>query len=298
MPALTDEGRRVVDGLVQRHGFTKEAVEHMLVAVLNGNCQMAQFSHWEFGGSGQWMRGGMTMIGDMFNNYLKGRVDSLCADIASVLSNHGGLYQSGSFQSQSQSGSDSQHQESGRVRGSSSLFAPDPEQNWWPQDLGQPNALGSQNQMRYAYFANPRRLAVKTGNSVWVYDTLSHQIGGFSQQQGSGGGISFSSQFGNVDLNSLPVVSRDGQPVVPAGNTPSNNTTSINNPATPPTVSHEAAPIAAAEPSSAFSATSSTGTTSESDVIAMIERLGDLKAKGILTDDEFNQKKKELLARL
>jgi hypothetical protein len=38
---------------------------------------MAQFSHPEFGGSGQWMRGGMSMIGDMFNSGLKSRVDSL-----------------------------------------------------------------------------------------------------------------------------------------------------------------------------------------------------------------------------
>jgi hypothetical protein len=37
----------------------------MMFAVLNGNGGMAQFSHGEFGGSGQWMRGGMTMIGDM-----------------------------------------------------------------------------------------------------------------------------------------------------------------------------------------------------------------------------------------
>jgi len=280
MPALTDEGRRAVDGLVQRHGFSNEATEHVLVAVLNGNGQMAQFSHSEFGGSGQWMRGGMTMIGDMFNNYLKGRVDSLCSDIASLLSNHGGLSQSGSFQSQSQSGSDSQRQESGGLRGNSSLFVPDPARNWWPQDLGQPNALGTQNQMHYAYFSVPRRLAVKTGSSVWIYDTLNHQIGGFSQQQGGSGGISFSSQFGTVDINSLPVVFRDGQPVT--------------TPAVPLEVSPEVKPSATIESRPAPQALIA----NEGDVIAMIERLGDLKAKGVLTEDEFNEKKKELLARI
>ena len=41
------------------------------------------------------------------------------------------------------------------------------------------------------------------------------------------------------------------------------------------------------------------GTTSNTgDVIAALEKLGDLKAKGILTDDEFAQKKAELLSRL
>jgi hypothetical protein len=34
------------------------------------------------------------------------------------------------------------------------------------------------------------------------------------------------------------------------------------------------------------------------DVFAMIERLADLRAKGVLSDDEFNVKKAELLARL
>ena len=42
---------------------------------------MAQFSHLEFGGSGQWMRGGMIMVSDMFNNYLKGRIDGLCNEL-------------------------------------------------------------------------------------------------------------------------------------------------------------------------------------------------------------------------
>jgi hypothetical protein len=49
---------------------------------------------------------------------------------------------------------------------------------------------------------------VSTGGSVWVYDTQDHQIGGFSQQQGGGSSITFSSQFGTVDLATLPVVSR------------------------------------------------------------------------------------------
>ena len=246
----------------------------MLFAVLNGNGGMAQFSHSEFAGSGQWMSGGMIMLGDMFDNYLKGRVGSLCSDIASLLANQPGLLRQGSFQSQSQGGSDYQHQASGAPSGSSSLFVPDPEDRWWPSDFGSPNATGAQNQVRYAYFGDARRLAVKTGGEVWVYDTLDHQIGGFSQQQGSGGSITFGSQYGTVNLATLPVVSRNGEPVVAAP--------SAQSPAAPAFV--PATPIA---PSVAGE-----------DIISAIERLGDLKAKGILTEAEFAAKKAELLSRL
>ena len=61
MQQLTTEGRGVVEGLAQRHGFSPDAVSHMLFAVLAGNGSMAQFDHAEFAGSGQWMQGGMIM---------------------------------------------------------------------------------------------------------------------------------------------------------------------------------------------------------------------------------------------
>src|SRR5580700_2163302 len=108
MRQLSPAGEQAVTDFARRHGFSAEAVATMLDAVANGNGGMAQFSHPEFGGSGQWMRGGMTMIGDMFNNTLKGRVEALCADLSSLIANQPGLIQSGSFQSQSQGGQ--QHQ--------------------------------------------------------------------------------------------------------------------------------------------------------------------------------------------
>jgi len=64
--------------------------------------------------------------------------------------------------------------------------------------------------------ANSHRLAVKTGDDVWIYDTLDHQIGGFSQQQGGGSSIIFSSQYGTVNLSTLPAVSRNGQSIAAA----------------------------------------------------------------------------------
>ncbi len=211
MQQLTPEGQQLVSDLAQRHGFSPDAVTHMLFAVRYGNGTMAQFSHPEFGGSGQWMQGGMIMLGDMFNNALKGRVDSLCNEISGVLARQPGLLQTGGFQSQTQGGSGYQTQTAGAPMGQSSLFVPDPAANWWPAELGTPSATGAQNNVKYAYFAAAHRLAVDTGGDVWVYDTLDHQIGGFSQQQGGGSSITFTSQYGTVNLATLPVVSRGGQ---------------------------------------------------------------------------------------
>src|SRR5476649_88462 len=104
MRQLSPTGEQAVNDLAQRHGFSPDAVATMLDAVVNGNGGMAQFSHPEFGGSGQWMRGGMTMIGDMFNNTLKSRVDALCVELSSLIVNQADLMRTGSFQSQSQGG--------------------------------------------------------------------------------------------------------------------------------------------------------------------------------------------------
>ena len=297
MPELTDQGRKIIGDLSNRHGFSTDAIQHMVVSVMNGNGQMAQFCHPEFAGSGQWMSGGMTMIGDMFNNYLKGRIQSLCSDIATILQNERVAFQSGSFQSQSQNGFDSQHQTNGLMSRGSSLFEPDLTQNWWPQELGNPNATGSQNQTQYAYFSPLNRLAVKTGTSVWIYDTLQHQIGGFSQQQGSGGSISFSSQFGTVNLSALPVVSRDGVTLsVPQASVPSAMPSTA--PFTVPSLKTPPIMVTNGETNSSTVQGATVSQPIGVDIFAAIEKLGDLKAKGILTDDEFAEKKKELLSRL
>lgn len=295
MPELTNHGQQIVLDLSQRHGFSTDAVQHMLVAVVHGNGGMAQFSHPEFAGSGQWMQGGMIMIGDMFNNYLKGRIESLCSEIANIV-NQGRLIQTGSFQSQSQSGgADSQHQTGGGFQGPSTLFVPDPNQHWWPKDLHQPSATGGQNQVQYAYFAPSRRLAVKTGQSVWVYDTLNHQIGGFSQQQGGGDSIVFTSQFGTVQLSSLPVVSRNGEPTAqPTHNTAASVATNHANPAS---IAVDASSTANEVRDQSESMTTE-ATTGQIDIFSSIEKLADLLAKGILTQEEFAAKKTELLARL
>ncbi|MFL5257936.1 MAG: hypothetical protein ACJ8AI_34660 [Rhodopila sp.] len=199
MRHLSPAGEQAVNDLARRHGFSFDAVATMLDAVINGGGGMAQFSHPEFGGSGQWMRGGMTMIGDMFNNALKARVDGLCADLSALAASQPDLVRTGSFQSQSQGGPGQSSSSS-----AASLFVPagpgGASGNWWGDDLAWPTSTGAQNHSRYAYFAQARRLAVDVNGTVTIYDTLDHAIGGFSQQQSQGGSLTFTSQYNpNLD---------------------------------------------------------------------------------------------------
>ena len=85
MTQLSPKGLRAVEEIANRTGFTEDAVTSMLFSVIAGRGSMAQFSHPEFGGSGQWMAGGAIMISDMFNNALKARVDALCNELSALI---------------------------------------------------------------------------------------------------------------------------------------------------------------------------------------------------------------------
>ncbi len=290
MAQLSPAGILAVQDIAQRHGFGFDAVHSMLISVINGNGSMAQFSHPEFGGSGQWMQGGMTMVGDMFNNYLKGRVDNLCSELSRLISSQPDLIRTGSFQSQSQNGNTA-YNGFGSSSGNnpSSLFVAAPEQaNWWGPDLKYPNSLGGQNGMRYAWFSQARRLAIESNGQVIIYDTLDHQIGGVSQQQSGGYSVTFSSQFGYVDLSRLPVISINGQPPLASTSPPApsyapGNDGSFGN-AAQSVLSNGNNP-----------AMSSNG---QGDIFASIEKLAALQSRGILSEQEYASKKAELLSRL
>jgi len=284
MKQLTAEGQQIINNIAQRYNFSPDAVFSMLQSVINGNGSMAQFNHPEFGGSGQWMRGGMIMLGDMFNNGLKNSVGGLCQELANLIANQPGLIQSGSFQSQNQGtqqqgnygGSNQQQQNGSGPTGAVSLFVPPPagsSGNWWPAGLQFPNSTGAQNNVRYAYFATIRRLAIEVNGHVTLYDTLDHQIGGFSQQQSVGGSITFTSQYGLVDVKTLPIISIDNVPVqTPVKSQPA--------------------------PSFQPGFVDTQAISQEADIFGAIEKLANLKDKGILTDAEYSAKKAELLARL
>lgn len=307
MQELTADGRRIVDEVAQRNGFSSGAVQTMLEAVACGNGSQAQFNHYEFGGMGQWSQGGMIMIGDMFNNNLKYRVDALCNDLANVWRNNSVYAPQQSFQSQSQGGYANQ---SGSF-GNSSLFVPGPNSgNWWPADLGSPSSSGGQNDLRYAVFPSSRRLAVQINGQVTVYDIGDHQIGGVSQQQGGDQSLTFSSQYGTISVSSLSKISGPGVPSAPNTNFAQPVQQQQYNPGPDPfepqpqlsaQASTYRAPATVAFQSGSQSQSQppqSPAPVSADDIFAKIERLADLRGKGILNDDEFNAKKSELLSRL
>lgn len=285
MQPLSPAGQQVINDLAQRYGFSPVAVASLLEAVIHGQGRMAQFNHPEFGGSGQWMAGGMIMLSDMFNYALKSQVDGLCGELATLVNNSPDLIRSGSFQTQSQSDGYAQRQdgynpqaqdETGPIGPVSLFIAPSGGSSgeWWGADLRWPTSTGAQNDVRYAYFAQARRLAIDLHGQVTIYDTLDHQIGGFSQQQSYGGSLTFSSQYGLVEVSRLPVLSVNNQP--PRSSAPNEATT-----APPPPISADL-PLRSGE----------------NDIFALIERLAELHAKGIFSAEEFAAKKAELLGRI
>jgi hypothetical protein len=159
-----------------------------------------------------------------------------------------------------------------------------------------PDSTGAQNGVRYAYFAQARRLAIDVNGKVTVYDTRDHRIGGFSQQQSHGGSLGFTSQHGLIDVAKLPVVPVDG--AAPAA--PSSGAAPAASP--PPAAQPPSAASPAASPAPAVSAAAAqpanAGNAAGMDIFAMIDRLAELRSRNILTEAEFNAKKTELLARL
>jgi putative oligomerization/nucleic acid binding protein len=273
VPQLTDQGLQTINDLAQRYGVSTDAVKTLLRALLNGNGMMAQFDHRELGGAGQWMAGGMTMVGDMFNHGLKAKVDGLCSELSQILTTQPLVPFPGGVQSQRQGGAQPERGHDFFDPGSVSLFVPEApgraSGQWWPAELGVPNGTGAQNQVRYAYFNQKHRLAIELNGQVTVYDTLDHQISGVSQQQGRGGSLTLTSQHGTVSVSTLPVASVDG----------------LQTKAPEPRV------VPASEPLRPDS-------TQETDIFTKIERLAELHKKGVLSSEEFTAKKAELLARL
>jgi len=253
---LTPEGRRLVADIASRNGLSLDAALALLGALQAGNGNQAQFNHPDLGGMGQWSQGGMIMIGDMFNNDLKYRISNVCNELAGFVRSQ----PAASFQSQSQSGG-----------AGVSLFAAGASGGWWPAELGSPASVGSQNDLRYAYFPAARRLAIQQGGQVRVYDSGEHQISGFAQAQGGDQTLTFTSQHGLVRVADLALISPGHAPAPPA--------------AAPP----EPAPASPPAP---------TGQISGDAIFAAIERLAELHKKGVLSDEEFAAKKRELLSRL
>jgi hypothetical protein len=261
---VTPAAENAITDMARRYGLSRESVLAMLFAVHAGGGTMAQFDIPELGGSGQWMRGGMTMVGNMFDNALKARVDALCGELAQLLATTTVFPPS--------------------ARNSPTGFT---SANWWPADLGVPSSSGGQNSARYAVFPATRRLAIQINGVTQVFDTDEHHIGGVQQQQGGGSGsVTFTSQFGTFDISSLrelgpqQTVDTPAAAPKPAAPTPSAPAPQAARPSPAPT---EPAPGASGDPAA---------------IVAAIEALAGLRQRGILSDEEFAAKKSELLARL
>lgn len=275
---LTSAGRSSIAQLADQQGFTQEAVEAMLDAIVIGGGGMAQFDHAEFGGSGQWMRGGLIMISDPADHALKSRIDSLCSTLAEWVAREADDAEAQGFQRQSQTGGgitavqDSRELAMPRHEAwrATSLFERSPAGTpWWPASLGEPSSTGSQNGVRYAWFGDARRLAVDRGGEVTLYDTGEHRIAGFSQQQGGGTTLLFTSQHGTIEVDRLPEVAADASRASrPAGSAAA------------------ALRKAGSPPAGAI------------DPFVAIEKLAQLHARGVLSDAEFLAKKEELLKRI
>lgn len=253
---FTDSSFQNITNLANRYGISVNAVTDLTQTLMMSNGTMAQFNIYELGGGGQWMQGGMTMVGDMFNNQLKYTVDGLCGELSNLIQQGAIQYKPlPKVQNQNQSGYNT---------------------NWWG-DLGFPNSTGSQNNTSYAIFSNIGRLAIQENGKVTIFNTLDHQIGGVGQQQSGNYSVSFTSQYGSVDLNSLPIIS--GEENLPE----------------PQQVEQ---PILQNEPEPIVQELSNNNSEIEEDIFEKIEKLSGLKDKGILTEDEFNNKKIDLLNRL
>jgi hypothetical protein len=164
-----------VDQLASKHGVSTAAVTELAEAIARGRGNLAQFSHPDLGGSGQWMRSGMLMIGDMFNDRVKAQVAALCIDVADALG------------------------EDPRLDESHERTTP----HWWPSNLGVPSTVGSQNSLRYAFFPSSKRLVIDDNGKMSTYDTGDHVIVGVGQQQSHAQSIVFSTVKGTLDLGSL-----------------------------------------------------------------------------------------------
>jgi hypothetical protein len=149
--------------------------------------------------------------------------------------------------------------------------------NWWPAELGSPASTGAQNNLQYACFPVSRRLAIRQGDRVSVYDTGEHRITGFSQQQSGDQSFTFTSQLGLVRVADLPLVNAENHVL---------HDPSVAGSLEPAWPQKQAAPAAAPAP------------TSTDEILTTIERLSDLRQKNILTETEYAAKKAELLSRL
>lgn len=182
--ASAQEEAAITARLARENDVSEEAVKAVFDALRRGGGTMAQFSHADFGGMSQWSSG-MTMVGDMFNDSLKIKLNAIAGELSRYLREH-----------------PVEHPADDRAvsyRSSGTRHAG----SWWPQELGDPSSVGSQNDMRYAVFPEQRRLVIDDHGRTIIYDTSDHHISGVSQSQSTDTTLTFVSQHGVVRVSDL-----------------------------------------------------------------------------------------------
>lgn len=81
-------------------------------------------------------------------------------------------------------------------------MAPMAIEKWWPQGLGEPATLGSQDDMRYAFFPEKRLLLIEVNGKLKTFDSGLHCIRGVSQAS-EARSLAFTSQHGPVRIEDL-----------------------------------------------------------------------------------------------
>jgi hypothetical protein len=149
--------KKQIKTLAKKYGFSETTVETLLNGLAQTSGNQVQFNIGELGGMGQW-QGGMIMIGDMFNNYLKNQVSNLCYELAELIRNT-------------------------------------PITDEKTPDV--PTFKGSQNEMAYTYYATKNRLEITINGQKTNYDTSGFSLVGAQQQQTNGKkDLSFQDQSG------------------------------------------------------------------------------------------------------
>jgi len=157
---------------------------------------------------------------------------------------------------------------------------------WWPAGLVGPSTSGAQNGVRYACFPVERRVVIERNGALEFYDTGAHEIDRVVLQQDPGSTMRFTGQHGPVDLASFRRVTDE------EASSASPRAASAD--ASPPP--DDAVPTMPAAGVPPAPAPRPAGTHDE--VLDTIDRLAQLHQRGVLTPDEFNSKKAELLGRL
>lgn len=147
-------------------------VSKLLDGLQKNSGRQVQFNIAELGGMGQWQSGGMVMVGDMFNNELKAKVDRLCKVLVQM-----------------------------PAKAESNPFVP------IQSSVGSnrfANIKGSQNGISYAYYQTEAILEITDENGLKKYSTEGYLLTGVQQSQSNDSRkLSFSHSGGSVEIKDL-----------------------------------------------------------------------------------------------